>query len=176
MGRGETKDCGRHTDAKVGGLRVLQRVGPCLEATAEAGAGDMTVDVENAPDVHRTLQTFRAFGCRPGIAICPGTPPEALSEVLDLVDIILVMTVNPGFGGQSFLESQLPKIRTLSRMIEDSGRDIVLAVDGGIDPVTAPKVVAAGARMLVAGSAVFGKPDRDSAIHALEGPFKEDSA
>lgn len=166
----------KHTDAKFDVHLMIDPVDPYLEATAKAGADHITVHVENAPHIHRTLQTIRALGCRPGIAICPGTPPEALSEVLDLVDIILVMTVNPGFGGQSFLESQLPKIRTLSRMIEDSGRDIVLAVDGGIDPVTAPRVVAAGARMLVAGSAVFGKPDRDSAIHALEGPFKEDSA
>ncbi|EHH68196.1 ribulose-phosphate 3-epimerase [Gluconobacter morbifer] len=165
-----------HTDAKFDVHLMIDPVDLYLEATAKAGADHITVHIENAPHVHRSLQTIRALGCRPGIAICPATPPVALSEVLDLVDIILVMTVNPGFGGQSFLESQLPKIRTLSEMIRKSGRDIILAVDGGIDPVTAPRVAEAGATMLVAGSAIFGKPDRDAAIRTLEGPFPEQTA
>lgn len=164
------------TKAKFDVHLMIDPVDPYLEATAKAGADHITVHVENAPHLHRSLQTIRALGCRPGVAICPATPPAALSEVLDLVDIILVMTVNPGFGGQSFLESQLSKIRALASMIRASGRDIVLAVDGGIDPTTAPKVIEAGATMLVAGSAVFGRPDRDAAIRALENPFVGQSA
>ena len=163
----------KHTDAKFDVHLMIDPVDPYLEATAKAGADHITVHVENAPHLHRSLQTIRALGCRPGVAICPATPAVALSEVMDLVDIILVMTVNPGFGGQSFLDSQLAKIRTLVEMIRKSGREIILAVDGGIDPRTAPRVVEAGATMLVAGSAIFGKEDRDAAIRALEGPFVE---
>ncbi|MCT6855514.1 MAG: ribulose-phosphate 3-epimerase, partial [Bombella apis] len=108
-----------------------------------------------------------ALGCKAGVAICPATPPEALSEVMDMVDIILVMTVNPGFGGQKFLHGQLAKIRTLAEMIRRSGRDITLGVDGGIDETTAPLVTEAGATMLVAGSAIFGKGDRKAAIEGM---------
>ncbi|GBR43227.1 MULTISPECIES: ribulose-phosphate 3-epimerase [Neokomagataea] len=163
----------RDTGAKFDVHLMIDPVDPYLEATAKAGADHITVHIENAPHVHRTLQTIKALGCRPGIALCPATPPEAVSQVLDLVDIILVMTVNPGFGGQKFLESQLPKIRKLAEMIKASGRDIVLGVDGGIGPETAAQAVAAGATMLVAGSSVFGKEDRDAAIAALEGPYAE---
>ncbi|QDH17144.1 ribulose-phosphate 3-epimerase [Swingsia samuiensis] len=159
----------KHTKAKFDVHLMIAPVDPYLEATAKAGADHITVHVENAPHVHRTLQTIRSLGCKAGIALCPATPPEAISEVMDLVDIILVMTVNPGFGGQSFLASQLPKIKKISQMIKESGRDIVLAVDGGIDPKTAPLTVEAGARMLVAGSAIYGQSDRDAAIRALQG-------
>lgn len=160
----------RDTGAKFDVHLMIDPVDPYLEATAKAGADHMTVHIENAPHVHRSLQTIRALGCRPGIALCPATPPEAISQVLDLVDIVLVMTVNPGFGGQTFLDSQLPKLRTLSAMIRQSGRDIVLGVDGGINPETARRAVAAGATMLVAGSSIFGQDDRDAAIAQLEGP------
>jgi ribulose-phosphate 3-epimerase len=97
----------------------------------------------------------------------PATPPESIAWVLDLVDIILVMSVNPGFGGQAFLPSQLPKIAALRRMIDATGRPIALAVDGGITPATAPQAIAAGADTLIAGTAVFGAPDYAAAIAAL---------
>jgi ribulose-phosphate 3-epimerase len=99
--------------------------------------------------------------------LCPATPAAAIAEVMDLVDVILVMTVNPGFGGQKFLPSQLPKITALREMITRSGRDIRLAVDGGIDATTAPLATQAGADVLIAGSAVYGKPDYAAAITSL---------
>ena len=104
---------------------------------------------------------------KPGIGLGPATPPEAISELMDLVDVILVMSVNPGFGGQKFLHSQLPKISCLRNMITKSGRAIRLAVDGGIDATTAPLATAAGADVLIAGSAIYAKPDYKAAIEAL---------
>ncbi|GBQ06624.1 ribulose-phosphate 3-epimerase [Saccharibacter floricola] len=157
-----------HSPAKFDAHLMVEPVDPLLEAIAKAGVDHITVHVEGNPHLHRTLQTIHALGCKAGVAICPATPPEALSYVMDLVDIILVMTVNPGFGGQKFLESQLPKVRTLSKMIAQSGRDIVLGVDGGIDATTTPRVTEAGATMLVAGSSIFGKEDRAAAITTLE--------
>ena len=106
---------------------------------------------------------------RAGVVLNPATPVESIAWVLDLVDIILVMTVNPGFGGQAFLPSQLPKIAALRRMIDASGRSIALSVDGGVTPETAPRVLEAGADTLVAGTAVFGAPDYALAISALRG-------
>ncbi|QHI95035.1 ribulose-phosphate 3-epimerase [Aristophania vespae] len=156
-----------HSQAKFDVHLMIEPVDPYLEATAQAGADHITVHCENNPHLYRTLQTIRSLGCKAGVAICPATPPEALSQIMDIVDIILVMSVNPGFGGQSFLESQLPKIRTLADMIKQSGRSIILGVDGGIDQNTAPRVLAAGATMLVAGSSIFGQPDRKAAIEGL---------
>lgn len=157
-----------HSQAKFDVHLMVEPVDPILEATAKAGADHITVHVEGNAHLHRTLQTIHGLGCKAGVAICPATPPEALSQVMDLVDIILVMTVNPGFGGQKFLDSQVPKIRTLANMIRHSGRDIVLGVDGGIDATVTPRVTEAGATMLVAGSSVFGKDDRAGAISALD--------
>ncbi|MBS1095123.1 ribulose-phosphate 3-epimerase [Gluconobacter wancherniae] len=165
-----------HSKAKFDAHLMIEPADPYLEATAKAGADHITIHIENAPHIHRSLQTIRALGCKPGVAICPGTPPEALSEIMDMVDIILVMTVNPGFGGQKFIESQLSKISKIAGMIRSSGRDIVLGVDGGIDPETAPRVIKAGATMLVAGSSIFGKKDREAAIRALEAVRTEDTA
>ncbi len=156
-----------HSQAKFDVHLMIDPVDPYLEATAKAGADHITVHVERNAHLHRTLQTIHALGCKAGVAICPATPPEALSEVMDMVDIILVMTVNPGFGGQKFLHGQLAKIRTLAEMIRKSGRDITLGVDGGIDETTTPLVTEAGATMLVAGSAIFGKDDRKAAIEGM---------
>ncbi|MCT6837577.1 MAG: ribulose-phosphate 3-epimerase [Bifidobacteriales bacterium] len=156
-----------HSQAKFDVHLMIDPVDPYLEATAKAGADHITVHVERNAHLHRTLQTIHALGCKAGVAICPATPPEALSEVMDMVDIILVMTVNPGFGGQKFLHGQLAKIRTLAEMIRRSGRDITLGVDGGIDETTTPLVTEAGATMLVAGSAIFGKGDRKAAIEGM---------
>jgi ribulose-phosphate 3-epimerase len=142
---------------------------PYLEAFRDAGADHILVHPEAGPHLDRTLRRIRELGARAGVVLNPSTPPEAIEWVLDEIDQILVMSVNPGFGGQSFIPSQLAKIARLSAMIE--GRDIVLEVDGGVDPTTARACVEAGATALVAGSAVFrGGPDRYAAnIAALKG-------
>ena len=140
---------------------------PYLKDFADAGADHITVHPEAGPNLHRTLQTLHGLGKQAGVAINPATSIDALGWVLDLIDQINVMTVNPGFGGQEFLASQLPKIAALRRMIDASGRRIALQVDGGITPQTAREVVAAGADTLVAGTAVFGAGDYAQAIAAL---------
>jgi ribulose-phosphate 3-epimerase len=122
---------------------------------------------EAGPHPHRSLQAIRSLGKRAGVVLNPGTPTEAVAWLLDLVDIVLVMTVNPGFGGQAFLHSQLPKIAQLRRIIDATGRQIALAVDGGITPDTARQVLQAGADTLIAGTSVFGAADRAAAIAAL---------
>jgi ribulose-phosphate 3-epimerase len=136
-------------------------------AFAEAGADVITVHVEASPHLHRTLQQIRGLGKKSGVSLNPHTPVETIQHVLGELDLILVMSVNPGFGGQSFIEAVLPKIEALRKMIDEAGMDIVLEVDGGVKPGTASKVVQAGADMLVAGSAVFGADDYGRAIEAL---------
>jgi ribulose-phosphate 3-epimerase len=147
---------------------MISPVDPYLEAFAEAGADGLTVHPEAGPHVHRTLQHIRKLGKKPGVVLNPGTPIEAIDNLIDLVDLILIMTVNPGFGGQAFIESQLQKIEAARKRIDAqkkiSGRDIALEVDGGITPETARRAVAAGADTLVAGTAVFqGGPSRYAA-------------
>jgi ribulose-phosphate 3-epimerase len=137
-------------------LDVHLMIAPCdpyLEAFAEAGSDIITVHVESGPHVHRSLQAIRALGKKAGITLNPGTPENAVERVLDLVDLILVMSVNPGFGGQAFIPDAADKIARLRAMA--GGRPIDIEVDGGIAPETAPIVAAAGANVLVAGSAVF---------------------
>jgi len=129
---------------------------PYLAAFAEAGADIITVHAEACTHLYRTLQTIKGLGKKCGVSIVPSTPASALEHVMDIVDLILVMTVNPGFGGQSFISSQLEKIKTLRDMIDKTSRVIDLEVDGGINPKTAQEVVSYGADVLVAGSAVFG--------------------
>lgn len=131
---------------------MIVPVDPYIEAFAEAGADIITAHVEAGPHIHRSLQAIRATGRKSGIALNPGTPAEAVAPLLDLVDLICVMTVNPGFGGQSFLD-MTAKIRRLRDLIGD--RPIHIEVDGGVDPETAHRVAVAGADVLVAGSAVF---------------------
>lgn len=128
-----------------------------VEAFAKAGANRITVHVEQNPNLHSTLRAIHTLGCKAGVAINPHTPASALSEIIHMLDIILVMTVNPGFGGQRFIPETMPKLEMVREMIEESGQEIDLAVDGGIDPDTAPTVVRAGANVLVAGSAIFNK-------------------
>jgi len=142
---------------------------PYLAAFAEAGADRISVHAEAGPHLHRSLQMIHALGKKAGVVVNPATPVEPLAWVLDIVDLVLVMTVNPGFGAQSFIESQLPKIAQVRKMIDASGRAIALEVDGGIAPATAPRVRQAGADTLVAGTAVFGTPDYAAAIAALRG-------
>lgn len=131
---------------------MIAPVDPYIAAFAEAGADIITAHVEAGPHIHRTLQAIRASGAKAGVALNPGTPAEAVAEVLDLVDLVCVMTVNPGFGGQSFIPL-MDKVRTLRKRIGD--REIHIEIDGGVTAETAPLVAAAGADVLVAGSAVF---------------------
>ena len=138
-----------------------------LEAFAAAGCDRITVHAEATLHLDRTLQAIGALGKQAGVALNPGTPEDVVRYVLDRIDLVLVMTVNPGFGGQKFIHAQLEKIRRLQAMI--GGRPITIAVDGGITPDTAPLVIAAGARALIAGSAVFGRPPYANAIAALRG-------
>ena len=134
-----------------------------LDSYAKAGAEIITVHAEACPHLDRTLSRIRELGCRAGVSLNPHTPAENLQHVLDRLDLILVMTVNPGFGGQSFIHAMIDKIATIRQMTE--GRDILIEVDGGITAETAPLVAAAGARALVAGSAVF-KGDGEAAYRA----------
>ena len=135
-----------------------------IDAFAKAGAAHLTVHEETCMHLHRTLQQIRAAGVSPGVSLNPHTPPETLEYVLDCVDMVLIMTVNPGFGGQSFIEACLLKIERLAERIEKRKLSVVIEVDGGIAPDTAPLAVSAGASVLVAGSAVFGKKDYRAAI------------
>ncbi|MEM9937858.1 MAG: ribulose-phosphate 3-epimerase [Pseudomonadota bacterium] len=139
---------------------MIAPVDPYIDAFAKAGADILTVHPEAGPHLHRTLQAIRAAGMRPGVALNPATPADVVDPVIEDIDMILVMSVNPGFGGQSFIESQLRKIEQLRTKIDATGRDIILEVDGGLNPDTAPRAISAGVTAIVAGSAVFkGGPD-----------------
>lgn len=138
-----------------------------LAEFANAGADIISVHVEASPHLQRTLQAIRALGKRAGVVLNPHTPEDTIRYVLDDLDLILVMSVNPGFGGQSFLPMVLPKLRALRQMIDKSGRSIDLEVDGGIGPDNARLVTEAGADVLVAGSSIFGQKDRGGAIQKL---------
>jgi ribulose-phosphate 3-epimerase len=138
-----------------------------LEDFAKAGADIITVHAETCPHLHRTLQQIRALGKKAGVSLNPGTPEDVLKYVLELTDLVLVMSVNPGFGGQEFIPAVLPKLQRIRKMIDASGCPIYLEVDGGVKPGIASKVKQAGADVLVAGSAVFGQEDYAQAIKAL---------
>lgn len=144
-----------HSDKPFDVHLMIAPVDPYVEAFAEAGADIITVHPESGPHVHRTLQLIRSLGKKAGVVLNPATPQSALDYLMDSVDLILVMSVNPGFGGQNFIASQLDKIRAIRSMITASGRDIRLEVDGGVNADTAPLCIEAGADVLVAGSATF---------------------
>ncbi len=144
---------------------MIAPVDPYIEAFAKAGADHITVHVEAGPHLHRTLQIIRAYGKRPGVAINPATPAAHIAPVIDGIDQILVMTVNPGFGGQSFIESQYAKLRELRDMV--GKRPIVIGADGGVSGANAARILEAGADMLVAGTAIFGQTDRRAALNTL---------
>jgi len=150
---------------------MISPADPFLEAFAAAGADILTVHPEAGPHIHRTVQRIKALGLKAGVSLNPATPAKALDYLLDDVDLVLVMSVNPGFGGQSFITSQLRKIAAIRKAIDATGRQIDLEVDGGIDAVTAVQAIAAGADVLVAGTATFaGGPGRYAAnIAALRG-------
>jgi ribulose-phosphate 3-epimerase len=155
IGPAVVKALRRHSKLLFDVHLMIAPVDPYVAAFAEAGADIITAHVEAGAHLHRTLQLVRSLGRKAGVSLNPSTPAESVRYLLGDVDLILVMTVNPGFGGQSFIESQLHKIRTLRRMIDESGRAIDLEVDGGIDPETAARAVEAGADVLVAGTATF---------------------
>ncbi len=150
---------------------MISPVDPLLDAFAEAGADHIIVHPEAGPHIHRTIQRIKALGKKAGVSLNPGTPAKMLDYLIDEIDIVLVMSVNPGFGGQSFIASQLKKIEAIANMVTKRDLDVIIEVDGGIDPVTAPLAIDAGARALVAGTAAFrGGPDHYAAnIAALRG-------
>ncbi|PZU08535.1 ribulose-phosphate 3-epimerase [Sphingomonas sp.] len=150
---------------------MISPVDSYLEAFAEAGADTITIHPEAGPHTHRTIQRIKALGKRAGVSLNPGTPAKMLDYLLEEIDLVLVMSVNPGFGGQSFIESQLRKIEAIRKSIDKLGKPIDLEVDGGIDIATAPRAIAAGADALVAGTATFrGGPSAYAAnIAALRG-------
>lgn len=139
---------------------MISPVDAFLEDFANAGADIITVHPEAGPHVHRTVQRIKSLGKKAGISLNPATPAKMLDYLIEDIDLVLVMSVNPGFGGQSFIESQLRKIEAIRKMIDKTGKHIDLEVDGGVDANTAPRVIAAGATALVAGTATFrGGPD-----------------
>jgi len=144
-----------HSDLPFDVHLMISPVDPFLEPFAEAGADILTLHPEAGPHAHRSIQAIKALGCRAGLSINPGTPVEAIYPLLEELDLVLVMSVNPGFGGQSFITHALDKIAALRKAIDASGRSVDLEVDGGIDFETAPRAIAAGADVLVAGTATF---------------------
>lgn len=158
----------RATDLPLDVHLMIEKPERYLEAFVDAGAHVLTVHQETCPHLHRTVAQIRELGARPGVAINPATPVETLVDILPFVDLVLIMTVNPGFGGQRFIPECVPKIESLTRRLEAAGRgDVEIEVDGGIDPQTAPAVVAAGASVLVAGSAVFSRGAISDNISAI---------
>jgi ribulose-phosphate 3-epimerase len=149
-----------HTQKVMDVHLMITPVDPTLDAFAEAGSDYITVHQEAGPHLHRTVQRIKALGKKAGVSLNPATPAKMLDYMYEDIDLILVMSVNPGFGGQSFIESQLRKIEAIRKNIDKMGLDIRLQVDGGVDANTAPRVIEAGADVLVAGTATFkGGPD-----------------
>jgi ribulose-phosphate 3-epimerase len=172
IGPGVVKAIRPHTQKPLDVHLMISPVDAYLEAFAEAGADILSVHPEAGPHIHRSIQRIKALGKQAGVVLNPGTPAKMLDYLVEEVDLILVMSVNPGFGGQSFIESQLRKIEAIRKMIDKTGKPIALQVDGGIDQETAPRVIAAGADVLVAGTATFrGGPDAYADnIRRLRGP------
>ena len=153
-----------HTAKTLDVHLMIAPVDPYLDAFAEAGADLITVHAEAGPHLHRTVQAVKGLGKKAGVALNPATPVETVDYILDDVDVIMVMSVNPGFGGQAFIESQLRKIAALRARIDACGRDIALEVDGGIGPQNIARAIAAGANVLVAGTSMFkGGPSQYAA-------------
>ncbi len=146
------------TDRLVDVHLMVERPEPMLEAFAQAGADSITVHVEATPHIHRALQRIRALGCKAGVALNPGTPAEAVFPVLHLVDVVLVMSVNPGFSGQAFLPEVLPKTRVLRQKLDKINPQALIQMDGGINAQTLPQAQTAGVDVFVAASAIFRHP------------------
>lgn len=141
-----------------------------ITAFAKAGADILSVHAEACPHLHRTIQLIKEQGVKAGVVLNPHTPVQVIEHVFDDLDLVLLMTVNPGFGGQKFIHSVLPKIKEVKRMADEKGKkDLLIEVDGGVNKETAPLVIEAGANLLVAGSAVYGQSDRKKAISEIRG-------
>jgi ribulose-phosphate 3-epimerase len=171
IGPGVVKAIRPHTRKPFDVHLMISPVDPFLDAFAEAGADIITVHPEAGPHLHRTIQRVKSLGKKAGVSLNPATPAKALDYVLGEVDLVLVMSVNPGFGGQKFITSQLKKIEAIANRISKENLDVRLEVDGGIDPETAPKAIASGANVLVAGTAAFrgGPSAYADNIRALRG-------
>jgi ribulose-phosphate 3-epimerase len=144
-----------HSDLPFDVHLMISPVDPYIPQFAEAGADIITVHPEAGPHVHRSIQLIKSLGKKAGASINPGTPAEVLNDIIGMLDLVLVMSVNPGFGGQAFIDRSLDKVRAIRTRLDASGRDIDLEVDGGINTETAPAVIEAGANVLVAGTATF---------------------
>ncbi|MBT9250545.1 ribulose-phosphate 3-epimerase [Bacillus halotolerans] len=141
-----------------------------IPAFAKAGADILSVHAEACPHLHRTIQLMKEQGVKAGVVLNPHTPFQVIEHIFEELDLVLLMTVNPGFGGQKFIHSVLPKIKEVKRMAEEKGKhDLLIEVDGGVNKETAPLVIEAGANLLVAGSAVYGQTDREKAISEIRG-------
>jgi len=171
IGPGVVKGLRPHTEKVFDVHLMIAPVDPFVEDFANAGADIVTVHVEATPHVHRTIQLIHGLGRKAGISLNPSTPVSALDYLLDDLDLVLVMSVNPGFGGQAFIDSQLRKVEELRRRIDAAGRPIDLEIDGGINTETAPRAIAAGADVLVAGTATFagGPAAYEANIRRLRG-------
>lgn len=144
-----------HTQKPLDVHLMISPVDSFLDAFAEAGADILTVHPEAGPHIHRTVQRIKSLGKKAGVSLNPGTPAKMLDYLIEDLDLVLIMSVNPGFGGQSFIDNQLRKIEAVRKMIDKTGKEIALEVDGGVDANTAPRCIAAGADVLVAGTATF---------------------
>ncbi|MGO1059804.1 ribulose-phosphate 3-epimerase [Planococcus sp. FY231025] len=147
---------------------MIENADRYIEDFARAGADYITVHVEANPHLHRTIQMIRAAGVKPGVVLNPHSPIESILPILEEIDLVLFMTVNPGFGGQKFIESVVPKVEQLSKLIREKGLSIDIQIDGGINEETIVPCAKAGANVFVAGSAIFGKEDRKAALQAIK--------
>ncbi|TAA70434.1 ribulose-phosphate 3-epimerase [Planococcus salinarum] len=147
---------------------MIENADRYVESFAKAGADYITVHVEANPHLHRTIQLIRSFGVKPGVVLNPHTPVEAILPILEDIDLVLFMTVNPGFGGQKFIESVLPKVEQLAAIIKEKGLDIDIEIDGGINEETIAACAKAGANVFVAGSAIYGQEDRAAALQRIK--------
>jgi ribulose-phosphate 3-epimerase len=164
-------------DALVDVHLMIEEPDRHLEEFAAAGAGGLTVHVETCPHLHRTLQAIRELGLRPGVTLNPATPLSSLEEILPEVDLVLIMSVNPGYGGQTYIPASTEKIRRVRAMLDAIGSTADLEVDGGISPQNAAQISAAGANVLVAGTAIFGGPNTIAEnIAAFRGALRQDQA
>lgn len=147
---------------------MIENADRYIEDFAKAGADYITVHVEASPHLHRTIQLIRSFGVKPGVVLNPHTPVESILPILEDIDLVLFMTVNPGFGGQKFINSVLPKVEQLAAIIKERGLDIDIEIDGGINEETIVACAKAGANVFVAGSAIYGKEDRTAALQRIK--------
>lgn len=161
------------TDLPLDVHLMIENPDAYIEQFVKAGADYITVHVEACPHLHRTLQLIRSYDVKSGVVLNPHTPVESILHVLDQVDMVLFMTVNPGFGGQKFIDTVLPKVKQLADIIQERDLSIDIQIDGGVDEKTIGSCVEAGANILVAGSAIFGQKDRTAALQAIKAAGEE---